>query len=74
MAVGVHHRDCREELDRRSFEGSVVVPSSQTNLPRQGDAVVAGVQDADRIGLQLMEILKPPSDVDYLQVRPALKA
>lgn len=57
-----------DTLEQQHESTTTMAPSMQTNLPRQGDAVVAGVQDAERIGLQLMEILKPPSDVDYLQV------
>lgn len=57
------------EAMQQEQEEAVAAPPVAANLPRQGDAVVAGVQDAERIELQLLEILKPPSEVDYLQVR-----
>ena len=42
-----------------------------TELPTQGDAVTTGIGDPEYINRQLMEILKPPPDVDYLAVRAA---
>lgn len=48
----------------------IAAPIASTQLPTQGDAVVAGVAESDKdyINRQLQEILKPPS-TDYLAVR-----
>lgn len=40
---------------------------ANTQLPTQGDAMVAGIDQTDYINRQLQEILKPPS-TDYLAV------
>lgn len=48
-------------------ETSSLIVSGSTNLPSQGEAVVAGI-DRDGIERQLQEILQPPPDTDYLAV------
>ena len=42
-----------------------------TELPTQGDSVVAGIDPIDYINKQLQDILKPPSTEDYLAVSAA---
>lgn len=44
-------------------------PRMATELPTQGDSVVAGIDPIDYINKQLQDILKPPSTEDYLAVR-----
>ena len=44
-----------------------LAPLLSTQLPTQGESVVAGIEP-DYIGRQLQEILQPPSDVDYMAV------
>lgn len=39
-----------------------------TDLPTQGDALVAGIDPIDYINRQLQDILKPPSTEDMLAV------
>jgi hypothetical protein len=48
-------------------ETSSLRVSGSTNLPSQGEAIVAGI-DRDGIERQLQEILQPPPDTDYLAV------
>ena len=50
-------------------DGPALAPLLSTQLPTQGDSVVAGIEP-DYIGRQLQVILMPPSDMDYMAVSP----
>jgi hypothetical protein len=55
--------------DMEPVAQDAITPVAGTQLPSQGDAVVAGIDAIDYINRQLQDILKgPPSTEDYLAV------
>ena len=68
----LYHVRCRAGVPDSpdcSLSADDPIPRMATELPTQGDSVVAGIDPIDYINKQLQDILKPPSTEDYLAVR-----